>query len=104
MGDRRKNRVTRHKKQRTWRIKRMQKLAETIEPLLPIAHAGPGRGNKLKPKDLAQSGNRSHYLMARIKRDHPDILQRCLDGKFASVKAAAIEAGIVKPKEQHNGR
>ncbi len=105
MGDRRKNRVTRHKKQRTWRIKRMQKLAETVEPLLPIAHAGPGRGNKLKPKDLAQSGNRSHYLMARIKRDHPDILQRCLDGEFASVKAAGIAAGIVKvkQKEKDNG-
>ena len=83
-----------HKK----RIRDVIKLAQSVEPLLPVAHAGPGRGNKKSPKELAIQGNRKHYLLARIKRDHPDILQRCLDGEFSSVTQAAIAAGIIKSR------
>lgn len=36
------------------------------------------------------------YLVSRLKRDRPDIAQRLADGEFRSVRAAAIEAGIVK--------
>jgi hypothetical protein len=41
-------------------------------------------------------GNSATYLSRRIARDRPDILQRMKDGEFPSVRAAAIEAGIVK--------
>ncbi len=80
------------------RIRDVVKLAQRVEPLGPVIHAGTGRGNKVKHP--LESGNRSHYLMARIKRDHPDILLRCLDGEFVSVRQAAIAAGIVKPKRK----
>ena len=80
------------------RIRDVVKLAQRVEPLGPVIHAGTGRGNKVKRP--VESGNRSHYLMARIKRDHPDILQRCLDGEFVSVRQAAIAAGIMKSKQK----
>jgi hypothetical protein len=36
------------------------------------------------------------YLVARLKRDAPEVAERLADGEFRSVRAAAIEAGIVK--------
>ena len=36
------------------------------------------------------------YLTARIARDRPDILERMKAGEFPSVRAAALEAGIVR--------
>lgn len=41
----------------------------------------------------------AEYLTARIARDRPDILERMKSGEFRSVRAAAIEAGITKPKQ-----
>jgi len=62
------------------------------------AKAGPGRGKKTG-YDVTRfkRGNKSEYLTARIERDHPKILDQLYSGKFKSVRAAAIEAGIVKP-------
>jgi hypothetical protein len=45
----------------------------------------------------ADGGTGREYLMARLARDRPDILERMKAGEFASVRAAAIEAGIIKP-------
>lgn len=42
-------------------------------------------------------GNNEEYLTARIARDRPGILTDMHEGKYRSVRAAAIEAGIVKP-------
>jgi hypothetical protein len=36
------------------------------------------------------------YLVARIARDRPDVLERMKQGEFLSVRQAAIAAGIVK--------
>lgn len=80
------------------RIRDVVKLAQRVQPLAPTGRAGPGRGHKKKPKDRPTQGNRSEYLMRRIKRDHPDILARCLAGEFVSVRAAAVAAGIIKGK------
>jgi hypothetical protein len=41
-------------------------------------------------------GNNPEYLTARIARDRPDILERMKAGEYKSVRAAAIDAGIVK--------
>jgi hypothetical protein len=41
-------------------------------------------------------GTSATYLARRIARDRPDILHRMKAGEFRSVRAAAIEAGIVK--------
>jgi HEAT repeat protein len=37
------------------------------------------------------------YLRARLRRDHPSIFDRLEAGEFRSVRAAALEAGIVQP-------
>ena len=62
-------------------------------------HAGPGRGRKT-PSDTRGLGDRvdANYLTARIARDRPDILALMRAGKFSSVRAAALEAGILKPR------
>jgi hypothetical protein len=43
-------------------------------------------------------GTSEDYLAGRIARDRPDILEDMKQGKYRSVRAAAIEAGIVKAK------
>ena len=43
-------------------------------------------------------GNSAPYLVARLKRDAPAIAERLAAGEFRSARAAAIEAGIVKPE------
>ena len=84
------------------RIRRIKKLAEAAEPLLPADyHPGPGRGNKLK--DRRPAGNSREYLVRRIARDHPDILERMKKGEFEYVRQAAIAAGIVKVNQKDNG-
>jgi hypothetical protein len=42
-----------------------------------------------------QYGNAADYLARRIARDHPDILEEMKDGKYHSVRQAAIAAGII---------
>ena len=53
-------------------------------------------GHAKKPHEKAKAGNRSDYLVARIARDKPDILERMKAGEFTSVREAAREAGIIK--------
>lgn len=45
--------------------------------------------------------NKSDYVVARIARDHPDILERMKKGDFQSMAEAAREAGIqtAKPRK-----
>src|SRR5688500_8712695 len=79
------------------KIRQVQRMAATAQPLQPAEnHPGPGRGHTKKPHEKARSGNRSNYLVARIARDRPDILERMKAGKFTSVREAAREAGIIK--------
>jgi hypothetical protein len=44
---------------------------------------------------VVQYGNSADYLARRIARDRPDILQEMKDGKYHSVRQAAIAAGII---------
>jgi len=79
------------------KIHQVQRMAETAQPVQPAEnHPGPGRGHTKKPHEKAKAGNRSDYLVARIARDRPDILERMKAGEFASVREAARTAGIVK--------
>lgn len=45
-----------------------------------------------------EGGDSPSKLLRRLARDHPDILARYERGEFKSARAAAIAAGIVKPK------
>jgi len=44
-----------------------------------------------------RGGENADYLTARIARDNPAILERMQAGEFKSVRAAAKEAGLVRP-------
>jgi hypothetical protein len=66
------------------------------------ASVGPGQGYRtdIRPLDnvkKSDGGNSADYLAARVKRDRPDIAVRVEAGEFRSMRAAALEAGIVKP-------
>lgn len=49
-----------------------------------------------------EGGNSADYLTARIARDRPDILEGMKEGKYRSVRQAAIEAGIVNAKTRYS--
>jgi hypothetical protein len=90
-------RISRTKKQRRLHV---QYLARSVRPLSDWGH-GPGRGHKApktRRKKLPQGTGGQKYLMQRIARDHPDVLERAKRGEFLSVRAAAIAAGIVRGK------
>ena len=59
---------------------------------------GPGRGNKRDDNgnSFSMGSNKADYLLARLARDHPDILSDYELGRYKSVRAAAIAAGIIK--------
>ncbi len=48
--------------------------------------------------DKPTESSDAEYLTRRIARDNPELLERMKAGEFKSVRAAAIEAGIVKPR------
>ena len=61
---------------------------------------GPGRGHKrvdnINSLTPTKGGTDPTYLLARMKRDAPEVAQDYLDGKHKSIRAAAIVAGIIK--------
>lgn len=78
---------------------RVAALAEKVEPLNAKAGRPLGESNPDNCQDYQerQYGNSAKDLTARIARDRPDILEDMKQGKYRSVRAAAIEAGIVDP-------
>lgn len=83
-------------------------LAEERDVPLNVV-VGPWGGDRVSKKAREQQeqvdiinlkhkgGTSAVYQRARIQRDCPDIAQRLEAGEFKSVRAAAIEAGIVRP-------
>jgi hypothetical protein len=53
------------------------------------------KGIRIGDESYVKYGNAADYLARRIARDHPDILQEMKDGKYRSVRQAAIAAGII---------
>lgn len=79
-----------------------KRAAETMAKapeLMTATEAGKkgGRGKRGEQCTPLKKGNSKDRLAARIKRDHPDIAARVANGEFKSIRAAALEAGIVKP-------
>ncbi len=56
---------------------------------------GGGNHNKIMDSSKVKQGTSATYLLRRIARTHPEVLTRYEKGEFKSVRAAAIEAGIV---------
>jgi len=71
-------------------------------PLAAHGEIGNGRTDESRVDNVnsteAKGGNAASYLLRRIARDQPELLDQIGPGKeFHSVRAAAIEAGIIKP-------
>lgn len=78
-------------------------LQDFIENAAAIGkHGGDRRSeNAPKPESPTKGGSGVAYLVARLKRDHPELLEEIGKGKrFPSVRAAALKAGIVRPSIQ----
>jgi len=65
------------------------------------AHGEIGNGRKEKSRDDKITSTRGStgqaYLLRRLARDAPDVLERVKTGEIKSARAAAIEAGIIIP-------
>ena len=74
--------------------------AEAALPLMPNGGDRKSRDQldviKLIASAPISGGTSADYLAARIARDRPDILDRMKAGEYPSVRAAALDAGIVK--------
>lgn len=60
------------------------------------SEASKDQGNQVT---LIQRGQSGDYLLARLKRDHPEVLARLQQGEFPSIRAAAIAAGLLTPSD-----
>ena len=65
------------------------------------SHGGDRRSEEVRKVQAdvvsLKHGNSANYLKARLQRDHPEIADALDRGEFRSARAAAIEAGIIKP-------
>ena len=64
------------------------------EDAVPLRMHGGSRTDNIRSGDF---GTSQTYLLRRLARDAPEILERVKAGEFKSARAAAIEAGIIKP-------
>lgn len=73
--------------------------AAQARPLAQHGEIGNGRAEQSRGDNVTSTerGNGQSYLLRRLARDAPEILERVKAGEFRSARAAAIEAGIIKP-------
>lgn len=81
--------------------------AVPLELAVAAAHAQPlaGHGGDRTAEPEGEQGSirtlkrgeTADYLLRRLARDRPDVLERVKAGEFPSARAAAIEAGIIRP-------
>ena len=68
------------------------------QPLAQHGEIGNGRRDKSRPSERSSTyGETQAYLLRRLARDAPDILERVKTGEIKSARAAAIAAGIITP-------
>ena len=76
---------------------RVVEKAENTPPLAPNGTNQHTLGDyNCNPLD---KGNSADYLTARIARDNPEVLEGMKQGKYRSVRSAAIAAGIIDPEK-----
>jgi hypothetical protein len=73
-------------------------LAAKLKATKPLAPHGANQHSKDLAMPNSSGGTNSKYLLARIKRDRPDIAEAMERGKYKSIRSAAIAAGFVKPE------
>ena len=69
------------------------------QPLAAHGEIGNGRKDESRGDNVNStfSGNSQSYLLRRLARDAPEVLERIKSGEIKSARAAAIEAGIIIP-------
>jgi hypothetical protein len=93
--------VTREEGERRLREKAAEIMA-AAKPM-PAREIGKGKPGPGRAKTgaggtrLPRGSNNLEYLAARLKRDHPEIAAKVAAGDYASIREAAVAAGIVKP-------
>lgn len=78
--------------------------AAKAKPISANGEVGRGRKNSFDNVKPNAGGNSSEYLLGRLKRDHPEIVERIESGELTSIRKAAIAAGIIKPKDSDSTR
>jgi hypothetical protein len=68
-------------------------LAQDVRPVVKNGEVGKGRPNRFDVIKPNQGGTSEAYLIARLKRDMPDLAQEVIAGRL-SAHAAAVQAGI----------
>lgn len=72
--------------------------AAHAQPLPHHGEIGNGRAGEIRGSNRTSTrGETQAYLLRRLARDAPEILERVKAGEFKSARAAAIEAGIIRP-------
>jgi hypothetical protein len=72
--------------------------AQVAKPLVKNGEIGNGRASSYDNIIATQLGTSRDYLLRRIARDQPTLLDEIgPDKRFKSARAAAIEAGIITP-------
>lgn len=69
------------------------------QPLAAHGEIGNGRADESRADNVRSTdfGNSQSYLLRRLARDAPKILEKVKTGEIKSARAAAIEAGIITP-------
>jgi hypothetical protein len=69
------------------------------QPLAAHGEIGNGRADESRVDLIksTQGGTSQSYLLRRLARDAPEVLDRVKSGEIKSARAAAIAAGIIKP-------
>lgn len=61
----------------------------------PIPKGDNGNPNNIRVTEDGIYGTNVDYLTRRIVRDHPEIAEKMRNGEYRSVRAAALDAGII---------
>lgn len=70
-------------------------------PALSENYSAVGRGKKSDMSDISQRGGNSRdYVIARLKRDAPDIAQRVIDGEISAAEGKRLASGQTEPKRR----
>jgi hypothetical protein len=65
-----------------------------VKPARDAKSGRPTNGEKVDNIYLNKGSTTAERIVAKLKRDHPDIAKRLADGEFKSARAAALAAGI----------
>lgn len=85
--------VTRQDGEAVWRNEIARREVARATPMAKVGRPENGKG--AVGTITKRGSNSADYLRRRLKRDRPDLLEKVADGRL-SVRAAAVQAGIVK--------